>query len=57
MPTKAVVRELKSSSGKVLGNDSEYVLVEKKAVINVGKNKQKVDYTFDLDLKQTEEKK
>ncbi len=30
VPTKLIIRELKTSLGKVLTKDSEYVLVEKK---------------------------
>ena len=52
VPTKAVVRELKTSSGKVLNENSEFELVEKKTMISgAGKGKQRVDYSFDLDLK------
>lgn len=51
VPTKVVIRELKTSSGKVLTADSEYVLVEKKRYVTVGK-KTHVDYVFELDLKE-----
>lgn len=51
VPTKVVIRELKTSSGKVLTKDSEYTLVEKKKYVTVGK-KTHVDYVFELDLKQ-----
>jgi len=37
VPTKVVIRELKTSTGKVLTKDSEYTLVEKKRYITVGK--------------------
>ena len=37
VPTKIVVRELKTSTGKVLTKDSEYTLVEKKKYVTVGK--------------------
>lgn len=37
VPTKVVIRELKTSSGKVLTKDSEYTLVEKKRYVTVGK--------------------
>jgi len=30
VPAKVVIRELKTSSGKVLTKDSEYILLEKK---------------------------
>jgi len=50
IPTKVVIRELKTSSGKVLTKDSEYTLVEKKRYVTVGK-KTHVDYVFELDLK------
>ena len=30
VPAKVIVRELKTSTGKVLTKDSEYVLIEKK---------------------------
>ena len=55
VPTKVVIRELKTSSGKVLGRDSEYTLVEKKRYVTVGK-KTHVDYIFELDLKEDPEK-
>jgi hypothetical protein len=55
VPTKVVIRELKTSSGKVLTKDSEYILVEKKRFITVGK-KTHVDYVFELDLKEDSEK-
>lgn len=51
VPTKVVVKELKTSSGKVLTKDSEYTLVEKKRYVTVGK-KTHVDYIFELDLKE-----
>ena len=51
VPTKVVIRELKTSSGKVLNKDSEYTLVEKKRYVTVGK-KTHVDYIFELDLKE-----
>jgi hypothetical protein len=50
IPTKVVIRELKTSSGKVLTKESEYTLVEKKRYVTVGK-KTHVDYVFELDLK------
>lgn len=53
VPTKIVVRELKTSTGKVLNRDSEYVLVERKKYVTVGKKTQ-VDYVFELDLKEEE---
>ena len=55
VPTKIVVRELKTSTGKVLTKDSEYTLVEKKKYVTVGK-KQQIDYVFELDLKEEESK-
>ena len=55
VPTKVVIRELKTSSGKVLTKDSEYTLVEKKKYVTVGK-KTHVDYVFELDLKQDSDK-
>ena len=51
VPTKIVVRELKTSSGKVLTKDSEYTLVERKKYVTVGKKTQ-IDYVFELDLKE-----
>jgi hypothetical protein len=51
VPTKVVVRELKTSSGKVLTKDSEYTLVERKKYVTVGKKTQ-IDYVFELDLKE-----
>lgn len=53
VPTKIVVRELKTSTGKVLTKDSEYTLVERKKYVNVGKKTQ-IDYVFELDLKEDE---
>ena len=50
VPTKLIIRELKTSLGKVLTKDSEYVLVEKKQVVQVGKKSQ-VNYVFELDIK------
>jgi len=55
VPTKVVIRELKTSSGKVLTKDSEYTLVERKRYVTVGK-KTHVDYIFELDLKQDSDK-
>lgn len=37
VPTKVVIRELRTSTGKVLTKDSEYTLVEKKRYVTVGK--------------------
>jgi len=37
VPTKVVVRELKTTSGKVLTKDSEYTLIERKKYVTVGK--------------------
>lgn len=51
IPTKVVIKELKTSSGKTLTKDSEYTLIEKKRVVTVGK-KTHVDYVFELDLKE-----
>lgn len=51
VPTKAIVRELKTSTGKVLTKDSEYILIEKKRQVKVGKKTQ-VDYVFELDIKE-----
>jgi hypothetical protein len=50
VPAKVVIRELKTSTGKVLTKDSEYVLHEKKQYVTVGKKTQ-VEYTFELDIK------
>ena len=55
VPTKIVVRELKTSTGKVLTKDSEYTLVERKKYVQVGKKTQ-IDYVFELDLKEEENK-
>jgi len=55
VPTKVVIRELKTSSGKVLTEDSEYTLVERKRYVTVGK-KTHVDYIFELDLKEDTDK-
>lgn len=51
VPAKVVIRELKTSSGKVLTKDSEYVLLEKKQFVTVGKKTQ-VEYVFELDIKE-----
>ena len=53
VPPKIVVRELKTSTGKILTKDSEYTLVEKKIVKKVNK-KEVIDYVFELDLKEEE---
>lgn len=37
VPTKVIVRELKTTSGKVLTKESEYTLVERKKFVTVGK--------------------
>lgn len=55
IPSKVIVRELMTSTGKVLTKDSEYILVEKKRYVTVGKKTQ-VDYVFELDLKEDPEK-
>ena len=39
VPTKVVIRELKTTNGKVLRKDCEYTLVEKKKVVEIGKKK------------------
>ena len=54
VPTKVVVRELKTTSGKVLKKDCKYTLVEKKRYVTVGKKTQ-VDYVYELDLKDDED--
>lgn len=54
VPTKVVVRELKTTSGKVLTKDSEYTLVERKKYVQVGKKTQ-IDYVFELDIKETDQ--
>jgi hypothetical protein len=54
VPAKVVVRELKTSTGKVLTKDSEYVLIEKKKNVTVGKNVT-VEYFFELDIKENDE--
>jgi hypothetical protein len=51
VPTKVVVRELKTSTNKILTKDSEYVLKEHKKYVSVGKKTQ-IDYVFELDLKE-----
>lgn len=51
VPTKVVVKELKTSTGKVLTKDSEYTLTEHKKYVAVGKKTQ-IDYVFELDLKE-----
>ena len=56
VPTKVIVRELKTTSGKVLTKDSEYTLVERKKYVTVGKKTQ-IDYIFELDLKDPEDEK
>jgi len=37
VPAKVVIRELKTGSGKTLTKDSEYVLLEQKKFVTVGK--------------------
>ena len=37
VPTKVVVKELKTSTGKVLTKESEYTLTEQKKYVAVGK--------------------
>jgi len=54
VPTKVVVRELKTTSGKILKKDCKYTLVEKKRYVTVGKKTQ-VDYVYELDLKDEKE--
>ena len=51
VPAKVVVRELKTSTGKVLTKDSEYILIEKKKNVTQGKNVT-VEYFFELDIKE-----
>jgi len=51
VPAKVIVRELKTSTGKVLTKDSEYVLIEKKKNVIQGKNVT-VEYFFELDIKE-----
>jgi hypothetical protein len=51
VPAKIVIRELKTSTGKVLSKDSEYVLQEKKQIVTNGKRTQ-VEYIFELDIKE-----
>lgn len=51
VPAKVIVRELKTSTGKVLTKDSEYVLIEKKKNVTQGKNVT-VEYFFELDIKE-----
>jgi len=53
VPTRVIIRELKTTSGKVLTKDSEYTLVERKKYVTVGKKTQ-VDYVFELDIKENE---
>lgn len=53
VPTRVIIRELKTTSGKVLTKDSEYTLVERKKYVTVGKKTQ-VDYVFELDIKESE---
>ena len=37
VPAKVIIRELKTGSGKTLSKDSEYVLLEQKKFVTVGK--------------------
>ena len=55
VPAKEIVRELKSTSGKVIGKYSEYELVERRTIVSVGK-KQNIDTNFELDLKEEKPK-
>jgi hypothetical protein len=50
VPAQLVIRELKTSTGKVLTKESVYHLEEKKQYVTVGK-KTKVEYVFELDVK------
>ena len=57
VPQKIIVRELKTSTGKILTKTSEYTLVEKKVEKKDAKGKNtKTDYVFELDLKEEEKK-
>lgn len=49
VPAKVVIRELKTGTGKTLTKESEYVLLEQKNFVSVGK-KQKIEYNFELDI-------
>ena len=49
VPAKVIVRELKTSTGKVLTKDSEYVLIEKKKNVTQGQNVTG-EYFFELDI-------
>jgi hypothetical protein len=53
VPTKVVIRELKTTNGKVLKKNCEYTLVEKQRHVTIGK-KTHVDYIYELDLKEDE---
>ena len=44
-----MIRDLRTSQGKVLTKDAEYTLLERRKEKKVGKNKT-VDYAFELDL-------
>jgi hypothetical protein len=56
VPTKVVIRELKTTNGKVLKKGCEYTLVETKRHVTVGK-KTHIDYQYELDLKEDEKSK
>ena len=49
IPSTAIIRDLKTSQGKILTKDSEYTLLERKKEIKVGKNAS-IDYVYELDL-------
>lgn len=49
VPAQVVIKDLKTSTGKVLTKDSVYQLEEKKQFVTVGK-KTKVEYVFELDI-------
>lgn len=55
IPTKVVIKELKSLSGKVLSSDSHYVLTEEKRTVSEGKKTSTVT-KFALTLQDDEEK-
>ena len=50
VPAQVIIKDLKTSTGKVLTKDSVYQLEEKKQYVTVGK-KTKVEYVFELDVK------
>jgi hypothetical protein len=50
VPTKIIVRELHTTSGKVLNRDSHYALIERKRRVQKGK-KWEYEYFYELEVR------